>query len=120
MRIYQSSGQTRDPLGILALGVGAVAATCGLVMWAFQLDPNGALVRTISARLAAGGLLGDRLELISLIAGAVAIGLGVIASLGGRARGSAVGALVLGVIGVSYPLLSSLDLITRPLQRTFG
>jgi hypothetical protein len=118
MGIYQSSGQARDPLGIVALGVGVVAAGCAVVMWAYQADPSGALVRSVSSHLGSGALVGDRLELIALVGGALAVGLGVIASLGGRARGTAVAALVLGAIGLSYPILSSLDLISRPLERT--
>jgi hypothetical protein len=120
MGIYESSGQTRDPLGILALGVGAIAAGCAVIMWAYQADPDSALVRSVSARLGAGALLGDRLVMVSLIAGALAVGLGVIASIGGRAKGTAVGALVLGAIGLSYPVLTSLELIRRPLERTFS
>lgn len=118
MGIYESSGRTHDPLGIVALGAGAVSAASGLIMWAYQLDPNGALVRSVSARLGAGALLGDRLVMIDLIAGAAAVGLAVIASMGGRAKGTAVAALVLGVIGLSYPILSSLDVIRRPLENT--
>jgi hypothetical protein len=120
MGIYDSSGQTRDPLGIVALGVGAIAAGCAIVMWAYQADPNSALVRSVSERLGAGALLGDRLVTVSLVAGALAVGLGVIASIGGRAKGTAVAALVLGAIGLSYPVLTSLDLIRRPLERTFS
>jgi hypothetical protein len=118
MGIYQSSGQTRDPLGIVALGVGALAAACAVVMWAYQVDPHGALVRSVSARLGAGALLGDRLVMVALVGGGIAVALGVIASLGGRAKGTAVAALVLGAIGLSYPILASLDLIRRPLERT--
>src|SRR5262245_15560033 len=120
MGIYQSSGQARDPLGIVALGVGVVAAASAVVMWAYQANPNGTLVRSVSANLGAGALLGDRLVMVALVSGALAVGLGVIASLGGRARGTAVAALVLGAIGLSYPILTSLDVIRRPLERSFG
>lgn len=117
MGIYGSSGRTHNPLAVLALLVGVVGAACSLVLWLFQANPDGELIGTIASRLGAGALVGDRLLVIALVCGGVAVGLAIVGSLGGRMGGSGVVAVVLGAIALSFPILSSLDVITRPLSR---
>ena len=115
MGIYESSGHTRNPVGVIAVLVGLVAAASGLALWGYQYAPDSALIASIAGHLGAGSLLGDRLVTVAGIGGAIACGLAVITSLTGTGKASVVVALVLGVIGASFPVLSSLDVITRPL-----
>jgi hypothetical protein len=115
MGIYESSGHANNPLGFLAFLVGVVGAASALLMWVYQYAPDNGVIDSISARLGTGELLGDRLVMTAAICGGVACGLAIISSLGGKARGSAIFALVLGVVALSFPVLSSLDVIARPL-----
>jgi hypothetical protein len=119
MGIYGSSGRTHNPLAVLALGVGAIGATCSLILWVYQANPDGDLIRTISDRLGSGALLGDRMTVIALVCGGIAVALAIVGSLGGRMGGSGVVAVLLGAIALSFPILSSVDVISRPLSRGF-
>jgi hypothetical protein len=115
MGIYQSSGRTANPLGVVSVLVGAVGAFASIVMWAYQYDPRGAFVRSIAAKLGPGVALGDGLVTVGLVCGAAAVAMAVAGSFGGRMRGSAVVAIVLGVVALTYPVLSKLEIVTRPL-----
>lgn len=115
MGIYQSSGRTQNPLGFVSVVLGAAGALASVVLWVYQYDPRSSLVNAIAARLGPGLVLGDGLVTVSLVSGALAMGLAVVGSLGGRLRSSAVITMVLGVIALSYPLLSKLQVVTRPL-----
>jgi len=115
MGIYQSSGRAANPLGVVSVLVGAVGAVVSVVLWAYQYDPRGAFVRSISAKLGPGLALGDGLVTTALVCGAASVAMAIAGSLGGRLRGSAIMAIVLGVIALSYPILTKLDIVTRPL-----
>jgi len=116
MGIYQSSGRAANPLGVVSVLVGAAGAFASIVLWAYQYDPHGALVRSVAAKLGPGLGLGDGLMTTALVCGAASVAMAVAGSLGGRLRGSAVVAIVLGVVALSYPILSRLDIVTRPLM----
>jgi hypothetical protein len=115
MGIYQSSGRTRNPLGVVSVIVGIVGAAASVVLWAYQYDPQGALVRSFAYRLGPGLVLGDRLVVVAAICGAFAVFTAIAGSMGGSSRGSAVVSIVLGVIALSYPALTWLQVFTRPL-----
>lgn len=115
MGIYHSSGRAANPLGVVSMLVGAVGAFASVVLWAYQYDPGGALVRSIATKLGPGIALGDGLVTTALVCGGASVAMVIAGSLGGRLRGSAVVAIVLGVVALSYPILSKLDIITRPL-----
>lgn len=114
MGIYHSSGHTRNPLGIVSVLVGAVGVGASVVLWAYQVDPAGPLVRSIASRLEAGVGLGDGLVLVAAICGAFAVVMAIAGSVGGSMRGSSVVAIVLGVLALSYPVLSWTRVFTRP------
>jgi hypothetical protein len=115
MGIYQSSGRARNPLGVVSVSVGIVGSFASAILWAYQYDPHGSLVSSISAKLGPGFALGDGLNTMALVCGGLAVAFSIAGSLGGKLRGSAVVALVLGVVALSYPVLSKLEIITRPL-----
>jgi hypothetical protein len=117
MGIYQSSGHTRNPLGVVSMVVGAVGAAASAILWAYQYDPGGPLVRSIAWRLGPGLASGDALVLFAGIFGALAVISAIAVSVGGSTRASSVVAIVLGVVALSYPVLSWLRVFTRPLLR---
>ena len=117
MGIYQSSGHTRNPLGVVSLLVGIVGAVASVILWAYQYDPHGLLVRSFASRLGPGLASGDALVLFAAVFGAIAVISAIAVSVGGTTRGASVVTIVLGVIALSYPLLSWFKVFTRPLLR---
>src|SRR6185295_10556487 len=117
MGIYQSSGRTRNPLGALAVAVGMLGACASIILWAYQYDPTGALVRSVASKLGPGLVLGDALVLFAAIFGAFAVLSAIALSVGGSPRASSVVAIVLGVIALSYPVLQWFKVFTRPFLR---
>jgi len=115
MGIYQSSGRTRDPLGVVCVLVGGIGAAASAVLWAYQYDPGGLLVRSVASRLGPGLGLGDGLILFAAICGIFAVALAIAGSVGGSTKGASVVAIVLGVTALSYPTLTWLRVFTRPL-----
>lgn len=120
MGIYQSSGRSTNPLGFFSVLIGAFGAGASVVLWAYQYDPHGALVSSIASKLGPGFALGDGLVLTALICGLFTVGLAIVGALGGSLKGSAVVSIVLGVVALSYPVLTKLDVVARPLVRHFG
>lgn len=114
MGIYQSSGHTRNPLGVVSVSVGIVGALISAVLWAYQYDPGGPFVRSIASRLGPGLAVGDRLVLLAAICGVMAIVMAIAGSVGGSAKGSSAIAIVFGAIALSYPVLSWFKVLSRP------
>ena len=117
MGIYQSSGRTRNPLGAISVVVGMVGACASVILWAYQYDPGGALVRSVAAKLGPGLVLGDTLVLFAAVFGTIAVVSAVALSVSGSTRATSVVAIVLGVIALSYPVLQWFKVFTRPLLR---
>jgi hypothetical protein len=117
MGIYQSSGRTRNPLGVLSVVVGMLGAGASVILWAYQYDPGGALVRSVASKLGPGFVLGDTLVLFAVIFGTIAVVSAIALSVGGSTRATSVVAIVLGVIALSYPMLQWFKVFTRPLLR---
>jgi hypothetical protein len=117
MGIYQSSGHTRNPLGVVAVFVGAIGALASVTLWAYQYDPHGPIVRSIASSLGPGFAFGDTLVVFAAIFGALAVIAAIAVSVGGSTRASSVVATLLGVVALSYPLLAWFKVLTRPLLR---
>jgi hypothetical protein len=114
MGIYQSSGHTRNPLGVVSVFVGIVGALISVVLWAYQYDPGGPFVRSVASRLGPGLALGDSMVLLAAICGGLAIAMAITGSVAGSTKGSSAIAIVFGVIALSYPVLSWFKVLSRP------
>ena len=119
MGIYQSSGHTRNPLGTVSVVVGVVGALASAVLWAYHYDPGGPFVRSIASKLGPGLALGDGIVLLAAICGGLAIAMAIAGSIGGSTKGSSAIAIVFGVIALSYPVLSWLKVLSRPVLNRF-
>jgi hypothetical protein len=115
-RLFGSSGRTSNPLGAIAMIAGAAGTVCGSVLWVYQLNPESTILGRYSAQLATGGNLRDELMALAAVLGAMAVIGGILSAFGGRAKGSSAIGLVLGVIALTYPVLSSLNIVVRPLR----
>jgi hypothetical protein len=114
--IFGSSGRHGDPLGVIAALVGVAGAACSALMWIYQINPDSTFLGSYSAQMTNGGRLGSQLVLLAAVFGLMAIIAGILSSLGGRAGASVVIALVLGVVALSYPVLSWLNVVSGPLR----
>ena len=117
MGIYQSSGRTRNPLGVASVVMGGVGAVASVILWAYQYNPSGPLVRSVASKLGPGLASGDALVLFAAIFGGLAVISAIAVSMGGSGKGTSVLAIALGVVALSYPVLSWFKVFTRPFLR---
>jgi hypothetical protein len=113
MGIYQSSGRTANPFGLIGVLVGVIGAAFSVILWIHHYSPDTTLLGSYSAQLSTGGELAEGLEWLALIFGAMAVGAGIIGGLGGRGGSTTIASLLLGVAALSYPVLSALHLVER-------
>jgi hypothetical protein len=113
MGIYSSSGKTANPLGTIGVLTGVIGASFSVILWYHYYVPGTTILGTYSVQITSGGDLGDQLRLLAGVFGLMGIICGIIGGLGGRGGSSTVAALLLGIVGVSFPVLAYLDVITR-------
>ncbi|HYJ61639.1 MAG TPA: hypothetical protein VE032_09280 [Actinomycetota bacterium] len=104
MGIYGSSGRTTNPMGGLGVFVGLLAAGCSAVLWIHYFDPATTLFGDVSVRIATGDLE-QQLTVLAATFGLMAVIGGIAGGLGGRGSGTTVASLLLGIVGLSYPVL---------------
>jgi hypothetical protein len=112
-KIYGSSGRQSDPLSNMGVVVGIVAAVIAVALWYYHYQPASQLLGEYSSRVSSGGDLHEQLRVLSGVLGTMAVIAGIGGSLGGRGRASSAAALVLGVVGLSYWVLTALDVFSR-------
>lgn len=94
---------------------GIAASAASFVLWIYQVAPDSRLLGQYSAEVASGGQLWEQLTALAAVLGLIAvIGSIMTSSSGGYFLG-----LVLGLVGLSYPVLSWLDVISGPLRSSF-
>ena len=111
--IYGSSGKTANPAGTIGVLVGVIGAAFSVILWFYHFNPTSTLLGSYSAELAAGGQLADQLRLLALVLGGIAVVLGIVAGLGGRGGSTGVIAILMGIVALSYPILSGVNMISR-------
>ena len=113
MGIYSSSGKTANPLGTIGVLTGAIGAAFSVILWYHHYIPSTTILGAYSVQITSGGDLAEQLRLLAGVFGLMGVICGIIGGLGGRGGASTVASLLLGIIGVSYPVLAYLDVITR-------
>jgi hypothetical protein len=106
MGIFGSSGKTQNPavgMSILAGGVGAIMS---LVLWLFAYRPDTGLFGRYGKEIAAQGLVHDQLRILAAVFGGIGVVSAIVASFGGRGRWTTATGIVLGVVALSYPVLT--------------
>ena len=111
MGIYGSSGKTTNPLGGLGVFIGLLSAVCSAVLWVHYFDPATTMFGEVSIRIATGDLA-SQLTILAATFGLMAVLGGIAGGLGGRGSGTTVAALMLGIVGLSYPVLHWLQVTT--------
>ena len=111
MGIFGSSGRRANPLVNLGIFVGLIGALISVVLWIYYFEPGTQLLgKEYSAQIVGGAELADQLRLLAAAFGTMAVIAGIGAGLGGNGGGAAF-AIVLGAVGLSYPILRALDVL---------
>jgi drug/metabolite transporter (DMT)-like permease len=95
---------------------GIAAALASAVLWIYHVHPQSRLLGRYSAEVAGGGQLAEQLTALAAVLGLMAILSSIATSSGG---GGYFLGLVLGLVGLSYPLLTWLDVVSGPLRPGF-
>jgi hypothetical protein len=111
--IFGSSGKTVNPVGGLGIMIGLVGAALSAALWLVHFQPETTVLGHYGAQLATGGALADQVGLLASFLGVMAVLFGIIGGMGGRGSGSTVASLVFGIAALSYPVLTSLDVVQR-------
>jgi hypothetical protein len=117
MGIYESSGRSyTDPIGLVALMTGLAGALLSIALWVVRSQPETMVFGTYGRQLAAGGPFASQVAILATVLGTMALLLGIVSSVGGRAHLSTSLAIVLGLVALSYPVLTALNVVTSPLR----
>jgi hypothetical protein len=109
--IFGSSGRTANPLGRLGVIVGILGAAASVILWIHHFSPDTTMLGTYSQQIVSGQM-GDQLQLLAMLLGAMAVVAGIAGGLGGKGSTSTVAALLLGIAALSYPVLSYLNIMS--------
>ena len=118
--MFGSSGKTSNPLGLVGAIVGAIGAGFSVLLWLYHFNPDATILGSYSAQMIPNGQLANQLGTLAIVFGAIAVVLGIIGGLGGRGGGSTILSIILGIIALSYPVLSGLHLIERHVPNPIG
>ena len=116
--VFRSSGRHANPLGAISIVTGLVAALGSAVLWIYRFQPDSRILGQYSAEVAAGGQLAEQLVALAAVLGLMAILSSIMTSSSGEGGGSYFMGLVLGIVGLSYPLLDWLNVLSGPLRQS--
>ena len=114
--VFGSSGKRSDPLGVVSVVTGIAAALAGAVLWIYRVSPDSQILGRYSAEVASGGPLAEQLTALAGVLGLMAVLSSIMTSSSGEGGGSYFIGLVLGLAGLSYPVLSWLNVLSGPLR----
>ena len=114
--VFKSSGKRSNPLGVVSVLSGVVAALISAVLWIYHVAPGSQIMGSYSAEMAAGGQLHEQLTALAAVLGLMAVLSSIMTSSSGEGGGGYFMGLVLGLAGLSYPLLTWLDIVSGPLR----
>jgi hypothetical protein len=118
-KLFGSSGRHANPIGVVSIVTGLGGSLASAVLWIYQIDPGSRIMGKYSAELAAGGMLSEQLASLAAVLGLMAIITSMMASSGWEGGGGYFIGLVLGIVALSYPVLTWLNLVSGPLQPGF-
>jgi hypothetical protein len=114
--VFGSSGKRSNPLGVVSVVAGIASALASAVLWIYRVEPGSRILGQYSAEVAAGGQLAEQLIALAAVLGLMAVLASIMTSSSGEGGGSYFVGLVFGLAGLSYPLLTWLDVISGPLR----
>ena len=119
MAVFGSSGRHANPMGIVSIVTGLAGALASAVLWIYRIEPDSQILGQYSAQVAYGGQLAEQLTALAAVLGLMAVLSSIMTSTGGEGGGGYFIGLILGLVGLSYPLLTWLNILSGPLQPGF-
>jgi hypothetical protein len=118
-KIFGSSGRRSNPIGVISIFTGLIGALASGVLWVYRLNPDSTILGKYAAQLGPGGALTGQIAMLAAILGVMAIIGSVVSSTGGEGAGGYFIGLVLGLVALSYPVLSWLNVISGSVRPGF-
>jgi hypothetical protein len=118
-KVFGSSGRRSNPIGVISILTGLAGALTGAVLWIYKIEPGSQILGKYSVELAAGGMLSEQLATLAAVLGLMAVIGSMMSSTGGEGGGGYFIGLVLGLVALSYPLLTWLNVVSGSLQPGF-
>jgi hypothetical protein len=112
--IYASSGHHANPMSVMAVVVGMLGAVASVTLWLARYNPDGPVVRWVTTTLE--GVTPEQLALLAATLGTMAILAAILVSFGGFGGFAPSLAIALGVVALSYPVLSYLNVMSGGLR----
>jgi hypothetical protein len=109
-KVFGSSGRRTNPLGVLSIMTGLAGAGASAVLWIYRVHPESHLLGRYSGDLAIGGQFAQQLAALAAVLGLMAILSSIMSSTGGEGGSYFIG-FVLGLVGLSYPVMTWLDMV---------
>jgi hypothetical protein len=113
--VYRSSGKRSNPLGVVSVMSGVAATLASAVLWIYRIEPGSRILGQYSGEMAAGGQMAEQLTALAGILGLMAVISSIMTSSSGEGGGGYFIGLVLGLAGLSYPVLTWLKVFSGPL-----
>jgi len=118
-KLFGSSGRRTNPIGVISILTGLGGALASAVLWIYQIEPGSRIMGKYSAELAAGGMLSEQLTSLAAVLGLMAIISSMMASSGWEGGGGYFIGLILGIVALSYPVLTWLNIVSGPFTPGF-
>lgn len=118
-KIFGSSGRRSNPLGVIAIITGLGGALGSGVLWVYRLNPDSTILGKYSAELGHGGVLAGQIAMLAAILGLMAVIGSVMSTTGGEGAGGYFLGLVLGLVALSYPVLTWLNVVSGSMRPGF-
>ena len=109
-KVFGSSGKTSNPLGAIGVIVGVIGAAFSIVLWLHYYQPETTILGSYSAQIH-DGVLGEQMSTLAAVLGLMAVIAGIGGGLGGRGSSTTVASLLLGIVALSYPVLTWLNVV---------
>jgi hypothetical protein len=117
-KVFGSSGSRSNPIGVISILTGIGGALTSGVLWVYHLNPDSTILGKYSVELAHGGMLAEQLATLAAVLGLMAVIGSMMSSTGGDGAGGYFIGLVLGLVALSYPVLSWLNVVSSSFRPT--
>jgi len=117
--VFGSSGRHSNPLGIVSIVTGLAGALASAILWIYRIQPESQILGKYASQVAHGGPLAGQLAALAAVLGLMAVLSSIMTSSAGEGGGGYFIGLVLGLVALSYPLLTWLNIISGPLKPGF-
>ena len=117
--VFGSSGKRSNPMGAVSIVTGLAGALAGAILWIYRIQPDSQILGKYASQVAHGGPLAGQLAALAAVLGLMAVLSSIMTSSAGEGGGAYFIGLILGLVALSYPLLTWLNIISGPLKPGF-